>query len=65
MEDKKIRDALKQAKEAVEQANKALADVMLELDADMLDQVTGAGDPFVDIPRPDAQNLDPNARENG
>ena len=65
MKDQKIRETLKQAKDAVEQANKALADVMQELDDSSLDQVVGAGDPFGDIPRVDTQPIDPNARENG
>lgn len=52
----KIRETIKQAKEAVEQANKALSDVMQELDEEELDeeqlgQVAGAGDLYADYPR--------------
>ncbi len=64
MKDKRILEALMQARDAVEQANKALNDVMRELGVDELDQVTGAGDPFDRIPRPDPQSLDSDARRN-
>lgn len=54
----KIRETIKQAQEALEQANKALSDVMQELDEEELDeeqlgQVAGAGDedPYADYPR--------------
>ena len=61
----KFFDALRQAKDAVEQANKALEDVMEEIGMDDLEQVTGAGNPFGNIPRPDPQPIDPNVRKNG
>ena len=65
MKDQKIRETLKQAQQAVEQANHALNSVMQELDDDALNQVTGAGSPFGDVPRPDPEPIDPKARENG
>ena len=61
----KFFDALRQAKDAVEQANKALEDVMEEIGMDDLEQVTGAGNPFGNIPRPDPKPIDPNVRKNG
>lgn len=65
MKDKKIHEALKQAQEAVEQANKVLNDVIQELDQDELDQVTGAGDPFEDVPRVDIKPIDEKPRNYG
>lgn len=65
MKDQKIRETLKQAQQAVEQANQALNSVMQELDDDALNQVTGAGNPFGDVPRPDPEPIDPEVRENG
>ena len=65
MKDKKIRDSLKQAQEAVEQANRALTDVMQELDDDALDAVAGGGDPFSQLPRVPTQSVDPNLRDKG
>jgi hypothetical protein len=62
MKNQKNRETLKQA---VEQANQALNSVMQELDDDALNQVTGAGSPFGDVPRPDPEPIDPKARENG
>ena len=64
MKNQKNRETLKQAQQAVEQANQALNSVQ-ELDDDALNQVTGAGSPFGDVPRPDPEPIDPKARENG
>ena len=57
MKDKKILDSLKQAQEAVEQANKALNDAMQELDDDDLDAVAGGDNPYEDYPRVPTQPL--------
>ena len=65
MKNRKNRETLKPAQQAVEQANQALNSVMQELDDDALNQVTGAGSPFGDVPRPDPEPIDPKARENG
>ena len=65
MKNQKIRETLKHAQQAVEQATHALNSVMQELDDDALNQVTGAGSPFGDVPRPDPEPIDPKARENG
>lgn len=65
MKGKKIRETLKQAQNAVEQANKALTDVMQELGDDELDQIAGAGNPFGDVPRVPTQPIDDDLRGNG
>ena len=65
MKEKKIREALRLAQDAVEQANKALNDVMQELDDDALDGVVGAGNPFADVPRVPTQPIDDDPRGNG
>lgn len=55
MADERTREALGQADPALRQG----------LDDESLDRVTGAGNPFDGIPRPDPQPIDPDARENG
>ena len=65
MKNKKFRDTLKQAQQAVEQANQAINSVMQELDLDDLEAVAGGGNPFADIPRPDPNPMDPDPRGNG
>lgn len=65
MKESKIRDTLKQAQDAVEQANKALNNAMKELDDRELDTVAGAGDPFEDHPRVPTQPIDPHVRGRG
>ena len=62
MKDKKTREALKQAQEAAEQANKTLGNGMQELDEDELDAVAGGSNPYADYPRVPTQPIDPNAR---
>ena len=64
MKIKKIRETLKKAQDAVEQTNKALTDVMEELDDETMNQVSGAGSPF-DRPRVDNQPIDDDLRGNG
>ena len=66
MKIKKIRETLKKAQDAVEQANNALADVMEELDDETMNKVSGAGNfnPFGDVPRVPLQELTTEQREN-
>ena len=67
MKDKKTHESLEQFKDAVTQSEDAVAQanqVLQELDNDALDQVTGAGNPFEKIPRPDLQPLDNGVRDN-
>ena len=59
MKDKKTLEALKRAKEAVDQANDALNSAIQELDDEMLDQVAGGGE-FDDVPTVDEHSYDPN-----
>ena len=59
MKDKKTLEALKRAKEAVDQANDALNSAIQELDDEMLDQVAGGGD-FDDTPTVGEHSYDPN-----
>jgi len=63
MKDKKIKNAIKQAQDAVDKANKALSDVMRELDDDELDAVAGGDDPYADRPRVPTQEIDDELRE--
>ncbi|MBR4656232.1 MAG: hypothetical protein IKO68_06605 [Oscillospiraceae bacterium] len=42
-----------------------VSDVMQELSDDVMDQVSGAGNPFADIPRADNQSIDSDLRSNG
>ena len=65
MKKKNIRETLKQAQQAVEQANQAINAVMQELDFDTMETVAGGGNPFGNVPRPDPNPLDPNPRGNG
>ena len=65
MKNKKIREALKRAQDAVTQADKALSGAIQELDDDMMDAVSGAGNPFGDVPRNPTQPIDPGPRGNG
>ena len=60
MKIKKNRESEKQA-----QAQNALADVMQELDDDALNQVSGAGNPFANVPRVPTQPIDDDLRGNG
>ena len=64
MKNKNIRETLKQAQQAVEQANQAINAVMQELDFNTMETVVGGGNPF-DAPRPNPKPLDPGPRENG
>ena len=57
MKDKKIRDSLKQAQEAVEQANQTLTDAIQELSDDDLDKIAGGDNPYEDYPRVPTQPL--------
>ena len=57
MKDKKIHDTLKQAQEAIEQANKALNNVMQELDDNDLDKIAGGDNPYEDYPRVPTQPI--------
>ena len=66
MKDKKnILDSLRQAKQTVSEADKALNGAIQELNDDMMDAVTGAGNPFGDVPRNPTQPIDPGVRGNG
>ena len=65
MKDKKIRDTLKQAQDAVQQANKALSSAMQELDDAELDAVAGGVDPFADVDRVPTQEIDDDLRKKG
>lgn len=47
-----------QAERAVSGANERRESVIRELDIDKLDRVSGAGNPFEDIPRPDPQPIE-------
>ncbi len=62
---KKLAETLQNAKEAVSQADKALNDVMQELDLDELDDITGAGNPFGNLPRVPTQPIDDDLRNRG
>ena len=62
--EQKSNEILKEASEAITTAEEA-KDNAQELDDDTLNQVTGAGSPFGDVPRPDPEPIDPKARENG
>ncbi len=64
MKDKKIKDTLKQAQDAMEQTEKTLG-AMQELGEDELDEIAGAGNPFASIPRVPTQPIDEDLRGNG
>ena len=51
--------------ETAKQANKAADDVMQELDESTLDQVSGAGNPFANLPRVPTQSIDSDLRSKG
>ena len=57
MKDKKNLDALKQAQEAVEQANQTLTDAIQELSDDDLDKIAGGDNPYADYSRVPTQPL--------
>ena len=59
MQDGRTIDVLKQALQTAGQAGQARSSVMQELVDDAPDQVTGAGNPFDGIPRPDLQPIGP------
>ena len=65
MKNKKTWQILRNAKAAVEQANQALESVMQELDDETMDQVSGGGNPFEDIPRVPTQPIGDEPRNNG
>lgn len=58
MEKNKTMETLKKAKQAVDQANKAIVSAMQELDDETLDQVAGGGE-FDGLPPIDEHPLDP------
>lgn len=62
MKDMKIKENLKKAQDAEEQANKALGSVMQELGEDELDEIAGAGNPFANISRVPTQPIDEDLR---
>ena len=64
MKNKKLDKTLKQAKDAAEQANKALS-AMEELGEDELDEIAGAGNPLGNVPRIPTQPIDDDLRGNG
>ena len=60
---KELKDLLnKENIDKVKGAAEKIAEVIPE---DMLDKVTGAGDPFEDFPRVPTQPIDPELREDG
>ena len=61
MKAKKIKETIKQAQDAAEQANKAL-NAMQELGEDELEGSAGAGNPFADVPRVPTQPIDEELR---
>lgn len=65
MKRKKILESLKQARQAVEQANQALINAMQELNDNELDMVSGAGNPFADSSRVPTHSIDSDLRNNG
>ena len=65
MKDMKIKENLKKAQDAEEQANKALGSAMQELGEDELDEIAGAGNPFANVPRVPTQPIDEDLRSKG
>ena len=64
-DEKKLAKSLQNAKEAVSQADKALNQAMEELDLDDLDDISGGGNPFGNLPRVATQPIDDNLRGKG
>lgn len=62
---KELKERLVRAQEAVTQANKEIDGVMQELDDDVLDNLSGAGDPFASRPRVSTKSIDSSARSKG
>ena len=56
-------NAVKSADEALKKADESLK-ILEEIDDDELDTVTGAGNPFADVPRVPTQNIDDDLRNN-
>ena len=63
MKNKKFRDAIRQAQEAVKAANAALDSAMQELGDDEMDAVAGGDNPFSTSPRVDTKDYDSSLRD--
>lgn len=62
MKNKKFREAIRQAQEAVKAANAALDNAMQELGDDEMDAVAGGDNPFSTSPRIDTKDYDDDLR---
>ena len=61
MKDKKIKETIKETKDLAEKAVNA----MQKLSEDELNDIAGAGNPFVKVPRVPTQPIDDDMRNNG
>ena len=64
-QNKQIPDSIKKAQETLENAAEALPGEMVEVDLDELDDISGAGNPFGNVPRVPTQPIDEDLRGNG
>ena len=62
--EQKSNEILKEASEAITPAEEA-KDNAQELVLNALENVAGAGNPYINLPRPNPIPLDPGVRENG
>ena len=62
---KELKERLKKVQDTVTQANKEIDSVMQELDDDVLNNLSGAGDPFADRPRVSTKPIDSSLRDRG